>query len=163
MERWLSENEMGSEEIFDDGSGGGYGEDWEPKEEALSRDSKGMLKPIEHQGQWSVATQEAWESCLHPTLSKRNEFNCCQQAGIQRSSQLGGNRKRGYLQTTVIGEVNLQALTISHACAFPLPKLSNLDGFPYLVSFLPISNSGKKGKPFAMWDFAFPSTVPLGT
>lgn len=44
---------------------------------------------------------------------------------------------------------------------FSRPENSHLDRFSYLVPFLPIWNSAKKGKPFLMGDLAFPFAVPL--
>lgn len=81
----MAENGGGPEETS--GDSGGDGEGQEPKEEALSRDSKRVLKPISV----VLGSPGSLGSCLPPTLSQINEFNCCQRAGIQRSSQLGGH------------------------------------------------------------------------
>lgn len=77
IQRWLSENEVGPEETFNDG--GDDGEGWSPRMKpccATARECSHLL-------QWCLATQETWGSSLYLTWSEISEFNCCQQAGIQ--------------------------------------------------------------------------------
>lgn len=65
------------EEISKDDGGDGEGQD--PKEKPCL----GTARRCSNLLQWYLATQETWESRLHPTLAKISEFNCCQRVGIQ--------------------------------------------------------------------------------
>lgn len=99
--------------------------------------------------QGDLATQETRESHLLP------------EAVIQGSSWWGGAcQKRGLAEHSHWGARTFQALTLSHACAFSLPRDGDLDGFSYPVPFFPIWKSGKQGEAFPIGTLLFPSLSP---
>lgn len=104
----------------------------------MSRDSKRMLKPIivvlSYPGNLGA--------CLYPALFKINSSIVASKQRARDPASWANIGKKVTGRPLSLGSLTLQALTISHACAFPLPKISNLDGSSNLVPLLPIANLG---------------------
>lgn len=132
-----------------------------PKVTFLSWDSKRMLKLITT-GTW-LPRKPGSPACIQPDLKEVSSIVATKQGSSDPTSWEDIQKGRP-ADCSYLGYQNLQVLTISHACAFLSPLLSNLDGFSYLIWSLSSQSGilGSRENLFPIGTMLFPSLCPRG-